>query len=53
MWVFDQMIEEADAQYRDPGRIRGELARAEEALEAGEIDEETYTAIEDELLGRL
>jgi hypothetical protein len=53
MWVLDQAVAEADAQYHDPRRIRAELVRAEDALEAGEIDEQTYTAIESELLKRL
>jgi len=52
-WVFEQVMAEAEAQYTDPRRIRAELARAEDALEAGEIDEQTYTAIENELLARL
>jgi hypothetical protein len=53
MWVLEQALEEAEAQYHDPRRIRVDLVRAEEALEAGEIDERTYTAIESELLARL
>jgi Gas vesicle protein G len=52
-WVVDQTVLEAEAQLSDPTRIRAELARAEAALEAGEIDEETYTEIEEELLSRL
>jgi hypothetical protein len=52
-WVLGEVIAEAEAQYSDPRRIRAELARAEAALEAGEIDEETYTEIENELLARL
>jgi hypothetical protein len=52
-WVLEQVVEEAEAQLYDPRRIRAELADAERALEAGELDEETYEAIETELLGRL
>jgi hypothetical protein len=52
-WVLEQVLEEAEAQLYDPRRIRAELAEAERALEAGELDEETYEAIEHELLGRL
>ncbi len=52
-WVFDQVVEEAEAQLHDPARIRAELAEAETALERGEIDEETYEALERELLDRL
>jgi hypothetical protein len=52
-WVFGQVMDEAEAQLYDPGRIRAELAEAEAALERGEIDEETYEAMERELLDRL
>jgi Gas vesicle protein G len=53
VWVFDQVVEEAEAQLHDPKRIRAELANAEAALERGEIDEETYEEVERELLDRL
>jgi hypothetical protein len=52
-WVLEQVVEEAEAQYYDPRRVRAELERAEAELEAGEIDEEAYLAIEDDLLARL
>jgi chorismate mutase len=52
-WVFDQVMDEAEAQLYDPARIRADLADAEAALERGEIDEETYEALERELLDRL
>ena len=52
-WVFEQVVDEAEAQLQDPRRIRAELANAEAALERGEIDEETYEALERELLDRL
>jgi Gas vesicle protein G len=52
-WVLDRVAEEAEAQLYDPARIRAELARAEAALEAGEIGSEEYAEIEEELLARL
>ncbi|HJQ49071.1 MAG TPA: gas vesicle protein GvpG [Gaiellaceae bacterium] len=52
-WVFEQVVDEAEAQLHDPKRIRAELADAEAALERGEIDGETYEALERELLDRL
>jgi len=52
-WLVEQVLDEAEAQLYDPRRIRAELAEAERALEAGEIDEPTYEEIESELLGRL
>jgi Gas vesicle protein G len=52
-WVLDRVVEEAEAQSHDPRRIRADLARAEEDLAAGLIDEETYEAIERDLLARI
>lgn len=52
-WVFEQVVDEADAQLHDPARIRAALSDAEAALERGEIDEETYEALERDLLDRL
>jgi hypothetical protein len=52
-WVLEQVVQEAEAQYYDPRRIRAELARAEAAVESGELDEDEYQVIEDELLERL
>jgi hypothetical protein len=53
VWTLEQVLDEAEAELHDPRRIRAELAEAERALEAGELDEESYEAIERELLGRL
>ncbi|HEX6490564.1 MAG TPA: gas vesicle protein GvpG [Gaiellaceae bacterium] len=53
VWVLEQAVEEAEAQYYDPRRIRAELERAEAALEAGELDEQEYLAIEEALFDRL
>jgi hypothetical protein len=53
VWVFEQVVEEAEAQYYDPARIRAELADAEAALERGEMDEQSYDELERELLDRL
>jgi hypothetical protein len=53
VWVLEQVVDEAQAQLEDPRRIRLELAEAAEALERGELDEESYDAIERELLERL
>lgn len=53
VWVFDQVVQEAEAQLHDPARIRAELADAEAALERGELDEASYEEIERDLLERL
>ena len=53
VWVLDQVVAEAEAELYDPWRIRRELAEASEALDRGELDEEQYELIEQELLERL
>jgi hypothetical protein len=53
VWVLDQVVAEADAELNDPRRIRAELADASAALDRGEIDEQTYDELEEELLRRL
>ncbi|MFI9154429.1 gas vesicle protein GvpG [Streptomyces sp. NPDC053367] len=52
-WVIEQVLHEAERLYYDPAAVRAELARLEEQLEAGEIDEEEFDRREDELLDRL
>jgi hypothetical protein len=52
-WAIRQVIREAERLYYDPAAVRAELARLEEQLEAGEIDEEEFDRREDELLDRL
>jgi hypothetical protein len=52
-WVLDQVVAEADRQYRDPAPIERELAALERDLLAGRITEEEFDRREDELLDRL
>ncbi|MET9800629.1 gas vesicle protein GvpG [Streptomyces sp. NPDC006368] len=52
-WVLRQVVAEAERQYYDPAAIQRELARLEERLEAGEIDDAEFDRLEDELLARL
>ncbi|MER6081434.1 gas vesicle protein GvpG [Streptomyces sp. NPDC001833] len=52
-WVVEQVVQEAERIYYDPATVRAELARLEERLEAGEIDEDEFDRAEDELLDRL
>jgi hypothetical protein len=52
-WVIRQVMSEAERLYYDPAAVRAELAQLEERLEAGEIDEEEFDRVEDELLDRL
>jgi hypothetical protein len=52
-WVIGQVLDEAERIYYDPATVRSELARLEDLLESGEIDEEEFDRREDELLDRL
>ena len=52
-WVIGQVLREAERIYYDPATVRAELARLEEQLVAGEVDEEEFERREDELLDRL
>ncbi|WP_338702125.1 gas vesicle protein GvpG [Streptomyces sp. Q6] len=52
-WAMEQLLNEAERQYYDPAVVRAELARLEAQLMAGEIDQETFDRIEDQLLDRL
>jgi hypothetical protein len=45
--------EEAERQLRDPARIRRELDEAQRRYEAGEISEEQFIQIQDELASTL
>ncbi|MDX3691573.1 gas vesicle protein GvpG [Streptomyces europaeiscabiei] len=53
LWAVRQVVAEAERQYYDPAAVRADLARLEQRLEAGEIDEEEFDRLEDELLDRL
>lgn len=53
VWIAGKIAEAAEAERNDKGALRAALAAAEEQLLAGEILEEEYDALEDELLTRL
>ena len=52
-WVIERVVETAENEYYDPAPVERELAELEQALLAGEIDDETFDRREDELLDRL
>ncbi|MFI1564715.1 MULTISPECIES: gas vesicle protein GvpG [unclassified Streptomyces] len=52
-WAIKQVLSEAERIYYDPATVRAELAQLEARLEAGEMDEEEFDRMEDELLDRL
>ena len=53
MWVAEVLLEEAERQMRDPRVVEQQLLEAEAAYERGELTEEEFADIEDELLARL
>lgn len=53
VWVAGLLCEEAEREFRDPARLRAELAEIERAREAGEIGQDEAERREDELVGLL
>jgi gas vesicle protein GvpG len=53
VWLAEQVLEEAEGQLHDPGRIRAQLEQVDEARRRGLLSEEECSAIENELLERL
>ena len=53
MWVAERLLEEAERQLSDPDLIERQLDEAQAAYERGEITEEAYLEIEEELLAWL
>lgn len=53
VWIAEVLLEEAERQMRDPAVVERQLLEAEDAYERGDLTEEEFADIEDELLGRL
>ena len=53
IWIAEQILEQAEAEWNDEGAIREQLEAIQAAREAGEIGEEQAAAAEDLLLERL
>jgi hypothetical protein len=53
IWVAEILLEEAERQMSDPAVVEQQLLEAEAAYERGELTEEEFADIEDELLARL
>ena len=53
IWVAEQVLEEAENQYYDPGVIRRQLEDVEELRASGEITDEEAEQLEDDLVERL
>lgn len=53
VWLAQEIHDVAEREQNDPARLRAELDRLERALDAGEIDEDTFEALEEDLITRL
>jgi hypothetical protein len=53
MWIAERILEQAEHEIYDIERIQGALVELELRYDLGEFDEETFMAMEDELLARL
>jgi hypothetical protein len=53
MWLIRTVAERAEAELYDEGKIRKELAELEMRSEMGEISEEQYEQLEEQLMVRL
>ena len=52
-WLASKLIEEAERQLLDEGRVRAELMELQTRYDLGEVNEEEYDQQEKELLDRL
>lgn len=53
IWIAERLLEEAERQLDDPAVIEAQLREAEARFDRGEISEEEFELIEDELVRRL
>lgn len=53
IWIADQVLQQAEEAYYDPGAIRGALDEVDRRRQAGELTEDEATAQEDALVERL
>jgi chorismate mutase len=53
VWVAEQVLEQAEQEYYDPGRIRAMMEEVDRLRANGELTDEEAVAREDELVERL
>ena len=53
VWIAEQLLNEAERELSDPALIEEQLDAVEAAYERGDLSEEEYLAIEEELVTRL
>ena len=53
VWVAERLLEEAERELNDPAALEQQLDEAEAAVERGELSQEEFEELEDELLRRM
>lgn len=53
VWIAEQVRDEAEREYYDPGTIRRQLEEVAEARKSGAIDDAEADALEESLVARL
>jgi hypothetical protein len=53
IWIAERLLEEAERQLNDPAAIEQQLVDAEARHTRGELTDEEYDVLEDELMRRL
>lgn len=53
IWVAERLLEEAERELNDPAVLEQQLDEAEAAVERGELSQEEFDVLEDELLRRM
>lgn len=53
IWVAERVLEEAERQLNDPEAIERQIIEAEAAYERGELSEDEFEQVEEELVARL
>ncbi|NTW00105.1 MAG: gas vesicle protein GvpG [Oscillochloris sp.] len=53
MWIAQKLLERAEDEMYDEGKVRAKLMELEMLLDLGEISEDAYMDAEEELLERL
>jgi hypothetical protein len=53
IWVAERLLEEAERELNDPATLERQLLEAEAAVERGELSQEEFDVLEDELLRRM
>jgi hypothetical protein len=53
MWIAERLLDEAERELNDPALIDRQLDEAEAAWERGELSDEEFTQLEEDLLARV